>query len=76
MGCEDRYVRFANNSLGQGANMALPIWALWMKKVLKDGTLGISEEDVFPDELKGYWCTPATEEQTPEKEDLENYYFE
>jgi penicillin-binding protein 1A len=76
VGCEDRYVRFANNSLGQGANMALPIWALWMKKVLKDGTLGISEEDVFPDNLKGYWCTPATEESAPEKEDLENYYFE
>jgi hypothetical protein len=56
--------------------MALPIWALWMKKVLKDGTLGISEEDVFPDNLKGYWCTPATEESAPEKEDLENYYFE
>ena len=76
VGCEDRYVRFANNSLGQGANMALPIWGLWMKKVLKDGTLGISEADVFPDELKGYWCTPATEQQAPEKEDLENYYFE
>ena len=76
VGCEDRYVRFANNSLGQGANMALPIWGLWMKKVLKDGTLGISESDVFPEELKGYWCSPATEEQAPEKEDLENYYFE
>ena len=76
VGAEDRYVHFANNNLGQGANMALPIWGLWMQKVLKDGTLGISEADVFPEEFKGEWCTPAGEDTVPEKEDLENYYFE
>ena len=76
VGAEDRYVRFANNSLGQGANMALPIWALWMKKVLADGTLGISEEDVFPDNLYGTPCNSEEEDTTPEKSDLENYYFE
>ena len=27
--------------------MALPIWGLFMKKVLADGTLGISESDRF-----------------------------
>ena len=27
--------------------MALPIWGLFMQKCLKDGTLGISEADVF-----------------------------
>lgn len=27
--------------------MALPIWGIFMKKVLKDGTLGISETDRF-----------------------------
>ena len=27
--------------------MALPIWGIFMKKVLKDGTLGISESDRF-----------------------------
>ena len=68
-------MRFQNNSLGQGANMALPIWGLWMQKVLKDGTLGISESDVFPASLKGPFCS-ATEEQAPEMTDLENYYFE
>ena len=76
VGAEDRYVHFANTNLGQGANMALPIWGLWMKKVLKDGTLGITEEDVFPEHLKGSWCTPMDEETVPEKTDLENYYFE
>jgi len=76
VGAEDRYVHFANTNLGQGANMALPIWGIWMKKVLADGTLGISESDVFPESLKGSWCTPMNEETAPEKTDLENYYFE
>ena len=77
VGAEDRYVHFANNNLGQGANMALPIWGIWMKKVLADPTLGISEADVFPESLKGNWCTPVLEEDpAPQKEDLESYYFE
>ena len=77
VGAEDRYVHFANTNLGQGANMALPIWGIWMKKVLKDGTLGISEADVFPENLRGTWCSSEEGEQpAPEKTDLENYYFE
>jgi len=76
VGAEDRYVHFANNSLGQGANMALPIWGLWMKKVLADGTLGISEGDVFPESIGSYHCSSAEEDTTPDKSDLENYYFE
>lgn len=43
-GGEDRSIRFVNNDLGQGSNMALPIWALFMKKVYADSTLGISQE--------------------------------
>ncbi len=77
VGAEDRYVHFSNNNLGQGANMALPIWGLWMQKVIKDGTLGISPSDVFPEALKGNFCNPGAEEgAAPEKTDLENYYFE
>ncbi len=76
VGAEDRYVHFTSTSLGQGANMALPIWGLWMQKVLKDGTLGISEGDVFPDALKGTYCNTDGENVTPEKTDLETYYFE
>jgi penicillin-binding protein 1A len=41
VGAEDRSVHFRYTSLGQGANMALPIWALYMKKVYADSTLGI-----------------------------------
>ncbi len=46
-GGEDRGIRFNNISQGQGANMALPIWALFMQKVYADESLGISEEDEF-----------------------------
>ena len=56
--------------------MALPIWGLWMQKVLKDGTLGISASEVFPEWAHESFCTPQTEDSTPEKSDLENYYFE
>ncbi len=47
VGAEDRQVHFEKIALGSGANMALPIWAIFMRKVLADGTLGISEEDKF-----------------------------
>lgn len=47
VGAEDRQVHFKSLSLGGGSNMALPIWAIFYKKCLKDGTLGLSEEDTF-----------------------------
>lgn len=47
VGCEDRAVHFRRLSLGQGANMALPVWALYMKKVYANESLGYSEEDKF-----------------------------
>lgn len=46
-GFEDRSVHFDNIAIGQGANMALPIWALYMKKVLEDPSLGYSAEETF-----------------------------
>ncbi len=42
VGAEDRSVHFRTITLGQGANMALPIWALYMNKVYSDPSLGIS----------------------------------
>ena len=79
VGCEDRQVHFNSTALGQGSNAALPIWALWMQKVLKDGTLGISESDRFiaPAEMTlSMDCsggdTTAVSGQNSETE----YYFE
>jgi len=52
VGAEDRSVHFRTIKLGQGANMALPIWALYMKKVYADPSLGISPSDDFAKPLK------------------------
>ncbi|PLW92786.1 MAG: penicillin-binding protein [Marinilabiliales bacterium] len=45
VGGEDMQIHFRNTAYGQGANMALPIWALFMKKVYADETINISTED-------------------------------
>jgi penicillin-binding protein 1A len=45
VGCEDRAAHFRTTALGQGASMALPIWALFMKKVYADPTIKISKGD-------------------------------
>ena len=47
VGAEDRSVHFRSTKLGQGSHTALPIWALYMKKVYADKNLGISKGD-FP----------------------------
>ena len=47
VGGEDRSIHFDNMSAGQGANMALPIWALYMQKVYADEELGYSVEEQF-----------------------------
>ncbi|MFM7901390.1 MAG: penicillin-binding protein 1A, partial [Bacteroidota bacterium] len=52
VGCEDRAVRFRSTNLGQGANTALPIWGLYMKKVYADSTLGVSNANFAPPENK------------------------
>ena len=75
VGAEDRYVHFSSTALGQGANMALPIWGLWMKKVLADGTLGISSNDAFPAGTNNSFCDGAGAGSSA-KSDLEDFYFE
>lgn len=44
-GAEDRATHFRSITLGQGANTALPIWALYMKKIYDDPVLRISLGD-------------------------------
>lgn len=44
-GAEDRSVRFSRTELGQGANMALPIYGYFMNKVYADSTIAISTGD-------------------------------
>ncbi len=47
VGWEDRATHFFGTGEGQGAKMALPIWAIFMKKVWADKTLGVSPDDKF-----------------------------
>jgi penicillin-binding protein 1A len=47
VGAEDRQVHFEGLALGGGSNMALPIWGLFMQKVLANPQLGISAYDAF-----------------------------
>lgn len=44
-GAEDRIVHFRSTNLGEGANTAIPIWAMFMKKVYDDPTIQISKGD-------------------------------
>jgi len=48
VGCEDRAAHFRTITLGQGANMALPIWALYMQRVYADPSLHISKREFDP----------------------------
>jgi penicillin-binding protein 1A len=45
VGGEERSIHFTDLAKGQGASMALPIWALYMQKCYADKELGISKEE-------------------------------
>ena len=46
-GWEDQAIHFETISEGQGANMALPVFAMFLQKVYADPVLGIMEADDF-----------------------------
>ena len=47
VGGEDRDIHFSSMSDGQGAAMALPVWAIYMTKVYADPSLGYSQSETF-----------------------------
>lgn len=47
VGGEERSIHFDNMNLGQGANMSLPIWAIYMQQVLEDKSTGIDKGATF-----------------------------
>tara|TARA_B110000977_G_scaffold108092_1_gene140771 strand:+ start:5996 stop:8338 length:2343 start_codon:yes stop_codon:yes gene_type:complete len=51
VGGEDRAVHFEDITFGQGATMALPIWAMYMRDAYAIPELGISMEDFEPPEV-------------------------
>ncbi len=69
VGAEDRSVHFTDLAKGQGASMALPIWALYMQKCYTNEELNISKEEFEkPDDLSiELDCNNKAEEKEGEK---------
>ena len=53
VGAEDRSVHFRSTKLGQGSHTALPIWAMYMKKVYADKSLNVSQGDFAKPNIPG-----------------------
>ena len=79
VGAEDRQIHFESLTLGGGSNMALPIWGIFMQKVLQDGTLGVYETDRFVKPMGitlNLDCDGSDEDAVVKAEEEEDYFFE
>ena len=90
VGGEDRQVHFNSIAQGGGSNMALPIWGIWYRKCIQDGTLGFSQDDRFIAPpgvsvnmdcseqgtfLGGYGSDNGGGDNAGEHDEEEDYYF-
>jgi len=79
VGAEDRSIRFQTIGMGQGANMALPIYALFLDKVFKDGNLGVNPTDNWDKPLRlmdvNLDCDDALDKQNGQHEVTEDDFF-
>ena len=80
VGGDDRSIHFNRLLYGQGASMALPIWALYMKANYANEELGISKAAFEePEDLSiNVDCTKILEEikkETDTEDDLEDLDF-
>lgn len=73
VGGEDRATHFKNITQGQGATMALPIWAIYYQKLYADESLHISTEEFEkPEELSiEIDCNKTNDENAILKEAIE-----
>jgi len=69
VGAEDRAVHFTDIGRGQGASMALPIWALYMQKCYADEDLSISLEAFEKPEHLSISLDCDNEEKEEDKKD-------
>jgi penicillin-binding protein 1A len=72
VGGDLRTIRFNSSGLGQGAHMALPIWALYMQKVYNDNSLNVSKGD-FPVPLNLNIQTDCAKYQQIDSTSVNNY---
>lgn len=73
VGGEDRDIHFDTMVYGQGATMALPIWAYYMTKVYRDKALGYSTEATFNIPSDFDPCQNR-EQIIPDDEDIEEVF--
>jgi len=73
VGGEERATHFKTINYGQGASMALPIWALYMKKNYEEPELGVSQEEFLaPENMSiNLDCTKIIQ-SVGEEDDLED----
>ena len=71
VGAEDRSVHFVDLTRGQGAEMAHPIWALYMKRNYADEELNISKEEFEKPENLTINVDCSKERDENEDEDVE-----
>jgi penicillin-binding protein 1A len=73
VGGEERATHFKTIYYGQGASMALPIWALYMQKNYADPDLGVSKEEfIRPEKMTINLDCSKLEQAVDEENDLEN----
>ena len=72
VGGEERDIHFDNNYLGQGASMALPIFALYMQQAYADETIEVTEEDEFEAPLNFNANLICTDEHISADKNTEN----
>ena len=73
VGGDDRDIHFDRMDMGQGAAMALPIFALYMKKVYADNRLNYNENAVF-DLDEGYNPCEYSDSGLEDMNDIEEVY--
>ncbi|MDR2414011.1 MAG: transglycosylase domain-containing protein [Odoribacteraceae bacterium] len=75
VGAEDRDVHFENLSSGQGANMALPVWGLFMQKLNADVSMHFNPLEFERPASFPYSLDCGDEEENGEKETIEEILF-
>ena len=73
VGGDDRDIHFDSMQMGQGATMALPIWAYYMTKLYADKRLGYNDAQVF-DVPANFNPCEASEDDMTEVNDIEDVF--
>ncbi|NNV57610.1 transglycosylase domain-containing protein [Limnovirga soli] len=77
-GCDDRFIRFANTAVGQGASAALPVFGYFYNKASNDKNLPLdmsstfAKPDVMQSDISYDWINGVPQELGAEGDDIGN----